>query len=215
MTSSIRLADGLGRDAVLDVVGVLDPPAPVGLSQRLGHGIGGDIGVEDGFSGDVPGRPAERLDEGGRGAEEPLLSASRMRTSDTSGRSRPSLRRLIPIRAVEFALPQVPQDVHPLKGFDVGVKVADPEAELVVVPGSAPRPSRLVSVVTRVRSFLSARLAISRIRSSTWPLTGRTSTSGRQAVGRMICSMTRPPGLADLEFARRSPRHRGPGRSGR
>ena len=48
-----------------------------------------------------------------------------------------------------------------------------------------------VSVVTRTRSFFSARLRISSIRSSTWWRVGRTSTSGStRPVGRMIISTT-------------------------
>ena len=53
---------------------------------------------------------------------------------------------------------------------------------------------RLVRVVTRTRSFRFSRARISASRSSTWPFTGRTMTSGStRPVGRMICSTTTPP----------------------
>src|ERR1700694_4589682 len=48
----------------------------------------------------------------------------------------------------------------------------------------------LVSTVIRVRCFLSTRLWISPIRSSIWPLVGRTSTVGStRPVGRMLTSI--------------------------
>ena len=51
---------------------------------------------------------------------------------------------------------------------------------------------RFVKVVTRVRKPFAACLRISPNRSSIWPSTGRTSTSGStRPVGRMICSATR------------------------
>ena len=50
---------------------------------------------------------------------------------------------------------------------------------------------RLVRVVTRVRNPFSTWPRISPNRSSTWPSTLRTSTSGsNRPVGRMICSAT-------------------------
>ena len=69
---------------------------------------------------------------------------------------------------------------------------------------------RLVSVVTRMRSPRAARSWISASRSSTWPRTGRTFTSGSTSpVGRMICSTTTPrdspssmsPGVAETKTA--------------
>ncbi len=46
---------------------------------------------------------------------------------------------------------------------------------------------RFVSVVTRTRSFFAARMRISSSRSSTWPFTGRISTSGStRPVGEII-----------------------------
>ena len=64
---------------------------------------------------------------------------------------------------------------------------------------------RLVSVVTSTRWFASPRACGSRpSRSSTWPFTGRTSTSGSTSpVGRMICSTTTPADLGQLVRPRR------------
>ena len=68
---------------------------------------------------------------------------------------------------------------------------------------------RLVSVVTRTRSFRSARRRHSSSRSSIWPFTGRTSTIGSsKPVGRMICSITSPSVFCQFDTARASPKHR-------
>ena len=63
----------------------------------------------------------------------PSLSASRMPTSDTSGRSRPSRNRLIPTRTSNSPSPQLAQDLDALERVDVGVKVSNPHPELAVV----------------------------------------------------------------------------------
>ena len=60
----------------------------------------------------------------------PVLSASRMATSWTSGRSRPSRRRLIPTSTSYSPEAQVAQQLDAGDGVDVGVEVAHPHAEL-------------------------------------------------------------------------------------
>src|SRR5690606_22033582 len=67
------LPHGLRGDAVLPVVLQLDLPPPAGLLDGRPHGVGDLVGVEDHPAVDVPGRPADGLDEGGLGAEEALL----------------------------------------------------------------------------------------------------------------------------------------------
>ena len=69
--------------------------------------------------------PAER--------RKPSLSASRMATSDTSGRSSPSRSRLMPTSTSNVAAPEIAQDLDALERLDVRVQVAHPHAELVVV----------------------------------------------------------------------------------
>ena len=65
----------------------------------------------------------------------PSLSASRMATSVTSGRSIPSRRRLIPTSDVEDAEPQVAQDRDALERVDLAVEVLDLDPELLEVVG--------------------------------------------------------------------------------
>ena len=130
--------------------------------------------------------PAERRN--------PSLSASRMATRDTSGRSSPSRSRLMPTRTSNTPRPQVAQDLDPLERLDVRVQVADADAELVVGTRSDPRPSASVSVVTSTRSRRATRARISPSRSSTCPRTGpHLDRRIRQPGRRMICSTTTPP----------------------
>ena len=81
----------------------------------------------------------------------PSLSASRIATTATSGRSSPSRSRLIPIRQSKTPAAEVRQDPDALERLDVRVQIAAPDADLarVLVSSSA---IRLVSVVTRTRS---------------------------------------------------------------
>ncbi len=65
----------------------------------------------------------------------PSLSASRMATSATSGRSRPSRSRLMPTRTSNSPEPQLAQDLDAGDGVDVGVQVLDPHARLGQVVG--------------------------------------------------------------------------------
>ena len=70
---SSPLARRGGRDAVFEVVGVLDGTAALRFRDRLGHRIGEVIGIEQGLAFDVAGRPTNGLDEGALGPQEALL----------------------------------------------------------------------------------------------------------------------------------------------
>ena len=63
----------------------------------------------------------------------PSLSASRIATSDTSGRSSPSRSRLMPTSTSKTPAAQVAQNLDALEGVDVRVEVADLDAELLIV----------------------------------------------------------------------------------
>ena len=65
--------DRLRRDAVLDVISLLNPAAAVGLLYGGLHGIGHFIGVERDMAVDVPGRAADGLDQRVPRSEESLL----------------------------------------------------------------------------------------------------------------------------------------------
>ena len=65
----------------------------------------------------------------------PSLSASRMATSDTSGRSSPSRSRLMPTSTSNSPSRSAAQDLDALDGVDVRVQVAHPQALLEQVVG--------------------------------------------------------------------------------
>jgi hypothetical protein len=91
-------------DALVIVIGVvralvvreLDVPPALGLVHRALDRLGHLVGVEQHPAVEVPGGAADGLHERGLVAEEALLVCVRIATSDTSGRSSPSRRRLIP-----------------------------------------------------------------------------------------------------------------------
>ena len=78
------------------VVGDLLRSAAVGLVDRGSHRGRDLVGVHVDLPGDVTGGSADGLDQCRPDRRKPSLSASRMETSETSGRSRPSRRRLMP-----------------------------------------------------------------------------------------------------------------------
>ena len=135
----------------------------------------------------------------------PSLSASRMATRATSGRSRPSRSRLMPTRTSNDAQPELAEDLDAGHRVDVGVEVLDPDPLLGQVVGQVlghllgqrghEDPVARAATVASIRSR----------RSSICPVVGRMSTSGStRPVGRMTCSTTlalcsssHGPGVAD------------------
>jgi hypothetical protein len=65
--------DALGRDAVLEVVGVLLLAAAVGLGHGPLHRAGDPVGIEDDLAVDVPRGAADGLDQAGLRAQEAFL----------------------------------------------------------------------------------------------------------------------------------------------
>ena len=132
------------------------------------------------------------------------MSASRMATNDTSGRSRPSRNKLMPTSTSK-------SPSRRSRSISIRWIVSTSEWRyLTRIPCSSRYSVRssaifLVRVVTRVRWSASTRAAIISRRSSICPLVGRTCTSGSiRPVGRTICSTTRllfsnsqPPGVAE------------------
>jgi hypothetical protein len=113
----------------------------------------------------------------------PSLSASRIATSATSGRSRPSRRRLIPIRASKLPSRRLRRiSMRSIVSMsECRYSTRTPASRRKVVRSSE---RRLVSVVTSTRSPAAAAALISPIRCSTCPLIGRIVISGsRRPVG--------------------------------
>ena len=143
----------------------------------------------------------------------PSLSASRIATSETSGRSSPSRSRLMPTSTSNVAAPQVAQDLDALERLDVRVQVAHADAELLVVLRQVLRHALGQRRDQHALALAPRASRISCSRSSTWPLTGRTSIGGSiRPVGRMICSTTTPLRLRQLVGPRRRGDEDRPGR---
>ena len=118
----------------------------------------------------------------------PSLSASRMATMDTSGRSSPSRSRLMPTSTSNS--PSRRSRISSIRWMvamsECIYRTRRPRPFMWSVRSSA---MRLVRVVTSTRSSRAARTRISSTRSSIWPVTGRTSTRGSsRPVGRITCS---------------------------
>ena len=73
MMSRHVFLDGLGRDAVLLVVPLLDGPAALRFGDGLLHGRRHLVGVHDHLALGVPGSPANGLDQAAAAAQEALL----------------------------------------------------------------------------------------------------------------------------------------------
>ena len=124
--------------------------------------------------------------------KKPSLSASKTATSDTSGKSKPSLKRFTPTKT---------SNTPSRKSLKISTRsrVSTSECmyltfilslEKYLVSSSA---ILLVRVVTKIRSLISILLWISPNKSSIWLMLGRTSIGGsRRPVGRTICSTTTP-----------------------
>ena len=129
------LDDGFRRDAVLLVVLDLLRAPSVHLGDRALHRAGHPVGIEDRRARSLrAARPMVWISEP-FDRRKPSLSASRIATSDTSGRSRPSRSRLMPTSTSNFAEPQVADDLDALDRLDVGVQVAHLDAVFVEVFG--------------------------------------------------------------------------------
>ena len=130
------------------------------------------VGVHDDAAVHVARRAADRLDERARAAQEALLVGVEDRDERHLGQVEPLAQQVDADEHVELAEAQVAQDVDALERVDVGVQVADADAELAVVLGEVlghalgQRRAR-----ARARSSRSAS-RISPSRSSTCPATG-------------------------------------------
>ncbi len=173
-----RLDDAGRRDAVLLVVGLLPGPAALGLADRGAHRVGHDVGIHDDPAVDVARGAARRLNERAGRAQEPFLVGVENRDQRHFGQVEPLAQQVDADQHVEHAAPQVAQDLDALERVDVRVQVADLDAELLVVRrqvlGHPLGQRRDQHALARARRARGSRCS----RSSTCPLTGRTSIGG-------------------------------------
>ena len=148
------------------VVGLLDGAAAVGLVDGRGHGVGDPVGVHDDLAAGRCGRPGRRSGSGsGSERRKPSLSASRMADQRHLRQVQALAQQVDADQDVELAQAQVAEDLHPLEGVDVGVEVADLDAQVPVVFGQvlghalgqggdqdplAPAPARCADLLQQV-----------------------------------------------------------------
>ena len=107
---------------------------PIGLRDGPLHGAGHPVGVHDGRAPFAlrAARPTVWISEPSE-RRKPSLSASRIATRDTSGRSSPSRKQVDADQHVELAQPQVTNDLHAFDRIDVRVQVAHADTVLAQI----------------------------------------------------------------------------------
>src|SRR3989441_10575639 len=108
-----RLHDGPRRDAMLDVVGELSFAAAIHLFQRALHRAGDVIGVENGSAAEVPGSPADGLDQRPVRSQEALLVGIEHRDEGHLRQVQPFAQQVDSHEHVELAEAQTPNDLDP------------------------------------------------------------------------------------------------------
>ena len=93
------------------------------------------VGVHDHLAADVPGRPADHLDQRPGRAQEALLVGVEDRHQGDLGQVDPLAQQVDPDQDVEDAEPQVAQDRDPLERVHLAVEVLDLDPELAQVVG--------------------------------------------------------------------------------
>ena len=162
--------------------------SPMALFHRVGHAVG----VENRTALDVArARPMVWISEPAE-RRKPSLSASRIATSETSGRSSPSRNRLMPINTSNSPLRRPAQNFDAFQGLDLRMHVAAAHADLGVVLGQVfghalgQRGHQHALVACHARGSHAADRR-------SGPSPDALSTCGSTSpVGRMICSTTTP-----------------------
>jgi hypothetical protein len=106
---------------VLAVVRFLDRPAALGFLDREPHRIRDGIGVHDRAPVHVARRPADGLNQRSAGTQEPFLVRIEDRDERHLGQIESLTQEVDPDEHVEFAAPEVPQNLDSLECIDVRV----------------------------------------------------------------------------------------------
>ena len=94
--------NGVRLNIVGDVIILLNLAAAADFFDDFAHRFGDFIGVKDNPTVDIARRPTRNLHQRFLGTQKSSLSASKIATNDTSGKSRPSRRRLMPTSTSKF-----------------------------------------------------------------------------------------------------------------
>ncbi|KFC70003.1 hypothetical protein FG93_03018 [Bosea sp. LC85] len=130
-----RALDGLRRDAVGEVVGLLLLAAAICLGHRPLHRAGDVVGIKDDLAVDIAGGAADGLDQRGLRAQKAFLVG--VENGDKAAfRNVEALAQQVDAdQDVEGAEAKIAQDLDALDRVDVGVHVAHTDAVLVQILG--------------------------------------------------------------------------------
>ena len=128
--SAIRLRSGCGSMPFALVVLDLLLAAARGLVDRRLHRVGEDVGVHVHLARDVARRAADRLDERGRRAEEPLLVGVEDGDERHLGQVEALAQQVDADEHVVDARPQLGEQFDPAQRVDIRVQVAHAHARL-------------------------------------------------------------------------------------
>jgi len=129
------LADALGRDAVLGIVGFLFLAPAIGLRDGALHGACEAIRIENDAAVDVAGGAPDGLDQRGLAAQETFLVGVQDGDQGAFRNVEALAQQVDPHQRIEGAEPQVADDLDALDRVDVGMHVAHPDALLMQVFG--------------------------------------------------------------------------------
>ena len=122
--------DGLRYDPVFVVVLLLQIPSPLGLLDSPFHGVRHFVGIEDDFTRIVARRPANSLDEGLFGTQEPLLVGVENGYEGDLRHIEPLPQQIDADESGEFTQSQIPEYADPLERIDLRVQI--PNAKTVL-----------------------------------------------------------------------------------
>ena len=125
--------DGTGRDTVIPVVLLLDTAAARRFVDRLPHGVGDLVAVEDRFPVYMAGGTADGLGERAVRAEKSFLVRIENGHQRYFRQVEPLAQQVDPDQHVETSLAQVLHDLYPLQRIDIGMDVAATDTHMVEV----------------------------------------------------------------------------------
>ncbi len=123
----------LEQTPVQDIISGLQLSSSCGFIESFFYGSCNNISVKNGPALYIAGCPSHGLDQGGLGPEETLPVSVHNRYQRHLRNVQALAQEVDPHQDIEDPESQVPDDLHPLQGLNVGMKVADPYPQLLEV----------------------------------------------------------------------------------
>src|SRR3990167_796599 len=118
---------------MLLVEGCLHTSAPAGLVDGPFHRLGYGIRIENYGPVDMPSRTADRLDKRTFGAKKSLFISIQNAHQRDLREVQSFAQEIDPDQDVKRPLSKLPDNLHPLKSLYIGVEIADPDMQILVV----------------------------------------------------------------------------------